>query len=371
MSSVSDHEEHTPSEQAPRNTVLVLRDYCVRLRGADCDRCACACPKDAITFTDEGMPVIDHETCSRCGICFGICDALTSPRITLADVHARMERITGRGDRLHITCEENVFPGLEVDANVVVLPCLAALSPEFWTLLLCEDAPVTIAADLSYCEDCDRAGEIAEMLYSHAIATAEEWSGRTVTYTDVIPEKQTLLDELSDPVGVSRRSMFTNIIGDVGDIATGKRSLRNSDVVQDFLAQREKSRVAAHRMDIPESTLFNDFVAAGRISPLMFPKRHLLLDALVLDPSICERIPIRIVAIDDARCCNTLACSEVCPTKALFPNEESGAITLDPRLCIACEICLPACPHGALSMVDATACILTDPDRKDETDDDT
>ena len=38
-----------------------------------------------------------------------------------------------------LTCKENVFPGLEPAANVVVLPCLACLSPEFWTLVLTEN----------------------------------------------------------------------------------------------------------------------------------------------------------------------------------------------------------------------------------------
>lgn len=355
---MSDTEARASSEKGLQNTVLVLRDYCLRAKGADCDRCACACPKDAITFTNENLPVIDNKACSRCGICFGICDAFTSPRITLADLHGRMRRIASRGDKLYITCEENIFSGLEIDSNVVVLPCLATLSPEFWTLLLCEDISVTIAADLSYCDDCERAGEIAEMLYTHAISRAQEWSGRTISYTNMIPEKQKLIDDLSSPEDVARRTLFTNLIGDVGDIATGKRSMRNSDVVQDFYAQRERSRLSAHQLDLPETPFFNEFVSAGRMSQMILPKRRLLLEAITIDSSICENITLSVVSIDETLCKNSLECSTICPTGALFPDPETGTLILDVRLCVGCEKCLQSCPNGALSMRETTACEL-------------
>ena len=58
------------------NQIVVLRDYCTRVRGADCSRCALACPHDAIGFAEDGRPTIDADVCTRCGICLGICDCL-------------------------------------------------------------------------------------------------------------------------------------------------------------------------------------------------------------------------------------------------------------------------------------------------------
>ena len=205
------------------NQIVVLRDYCTRVRGADCSRCALACPHDAIGFAEDGRPTIDTDACTRCGICLGICDAFSSSRVTMIDVHARIRRIALRGEDVVLTCKENVFPGLEPAANVVVLPCLATLSPEFWTLALAENIPVKVACDLSYCADCDRAGEVAETLYSHAIETAEKWTRKRVGFIDTIPEKEQFIKDLANPVGVDRRSAFTNLVGDVGDIASGKR----------------------------------------------------------------------------------------------------------------------------------------------------
>ena len=148
-----------PSQQEPPaaaggserpQRIVVLRDFCLRAHGADCERCALACPQGAVSFAEDGIPAIDEDACTRCGICLGVCDAFSSTRVTMADLHARIRRIALRGERVVLTCKENVFPGLEPAANVVVLPCLACLSPEFWTLVLAEGIDVTIAADLSY-----------------------------------------------------------------------------------------------------------------------------------------------------------------------------------------------------------------------------
>ena len=269
------------------NQIVVLRDYCTRVRGADCSRCALACPHDAIGFAEDGRPTIDADACTRCGICLGICDAFSSSRVTMIDAHARIRRIALRGEDVVLTCKENVFPGLEPAANVVVLPCLACLSPEFWTLVLTENIPVRIAADLAYCADCERAGEMGEMLYSHAVETAEEWSGAKVGYLDEIPEKENLVRDLANPEGVDRRSAFTNLVSDVGDIASGKRRLRNSDVLQQFYERKERARARA-RLNLVDGVQFNDFVPQGRTKHVMWPKRQLLLEAIDRNPDIAR-----------------------------------------------------------------------------------
>ena len=177
-------------------------------------------------FDEDGNASVDGDACTNCGICLGICDGFSSTRVTMADLYERLRRIALRGEDVVLTCKENVFPGLEPAANVVVLPCLATLSPEFWALALAENIPVKVACDLSYCADCDRAGEVAETLYSHAIETAEKWTRKRVGFIDTIPEKEQFIKDLANPVGVDRRSAFTNLVGDVGDIASGKRRLR-------------------------------------------------------------------------------------------------------------------------------------------------
>lgn len=352
--------EREESGEKPRKApskVVVIRDHCVRHKGAACNRCEIACPKAAISYSEDELPVIDEHLCTRCGICFGICDAFSSTRITMIDLHARIRRIALRGEDVYLTCKENLFPGLEPAANVIILPCLATLSPEFWTLILTENIKVKVACDLSYCADCDRAGEMAEMLYTHAIESAEAWTDKKVYFSKEIPEKEQIVKSLVDPTGVDRRSAFTNILGDVGDIASGKRRLRNSEVLQQFYERKERSRAIA-RLNLAGEDVFNDFVPAGRTKKMMTPKRQLLLEAIDREPEIASRIPVYISVTNCETCTNSLECTSACPTGARFPDPETGILDMDVRYCIGCGICVEACPQGAIELVEETAEVL-------------
>ncbi|WP_449314485.1 4Fe-4S binding protein [Rubneribacter sp.] len=353
-----------PDRREHPQRILVLRDLCTRPHGADCERCALACPTGAVSFPDEsgGLPSIDERACTSCGICLGICDAFTSTRVTMVDLHARIRRIALRGEDVVLTCKENVFPGLEPAANVVVLPCLAALSPEFWTLVLTENIPVSIAADLAYCADCERAGEMGEMLFSHAVETAQAWTGREVGYRSEIPEKENLVKDLANPEGVDRRSAFTNLVTDVADVASGKRRLRNSEVLQEFYERRERARARA-RLNLNEGPQLNNFAPEGHTRQTMHPKRRLLLEAVDRDPSIAPRIPLAVSRTDCAACANDLSCARICPTNARYPDPASGALRYDVRYCIGCGLCEDACEKGAVSLVDETAEALLADDR--------
>jgi len=48
--------------------------------------------------------------------------------------------------------------------------------------------------------------------------------------------------------------------------------------------------------------------------------------------------------------CQEPLCREVCPMGAVYKNEETGAILLNPDLCIGCKMCIMACPFGAISI---------------------
>ncbi len=49
------------------------------------------------------------------------------------------------------------------------------------------------------------------------------------------------------------------------------------------------------------------------------------------------------------RQCNPAPCCTVCPAGALVQDEE-GRISMNEELCIACEMCVKACPYGTISM---------------------
>jgi ferredoxin len=49
-------------------------------------------------------------------------------------------------------------------------------------------------------------------------------------------------------------------------------------------------------------------------------------------------------------CTECTACRSVCPTDALSTGEEDMAVSFDQSKCIACELCIPACPYGAVEI---------------------
>ncbi|MGI6104863.1 MAG: 4Fe-4S ferredoxin [Raoultibacter sp.] len=354
--------EEKPS--SPEAKVLVLRDYCIRHKGADCERCALACPHDAITFTDDNLPQIDTERCTSCGICFGICDAFSSNKVTLLDLHERVKHIARMGDKVYFTCPENVFPGFVPASNVIVLPCLACMPPELWALILAENITVIIGCDLTYCIDCERAGSFAESFYKHTTKTAEDWTSKQLRLSKTIPEKKNIVKDIANPTGVARRSALTNLVDDVSDIVTGKRRLRNSEVLQNYFDKREKSRAIA-QLKLSEVEEINRFAPLGHMKKTMFPKRRMLLEALNLDPSIAEKVPLYLAEIEDPQSEELRSCVSLCPTGALFPNPETGEISIEQRYCIACGICIDSVSPGVISLIETDASIFLDPSEEE------
>ena len=120
-------------------------------------------------------------------------------------------------------------------------------------------------------------------------------------FIDTIPEKEQFIKDLANPVGVDRRSAFTNLVGDVGDIASGKRRLRNSEVLHQFYERRERAR-ALTRLNLGDAPDV-DFVPEGQVKKTLMPKRQLLLQAIERDPGIAARVHARAVRRTDcARC---------------------------------------------------------------------
>ena len=342
------------ANKAPRPFITLVRKYCIRLKGAECTRCAQACPHDAIDFGEDRAPIVDPDLCTSCGICFGICDGFSSTRVTLLDLVKRVESIAERGDSVYFTCVENVWSDLNLASNVVVLPCLAAVPPEFWTLILAEGIRAVAAFDLHYCSDCTRAGEIAETLYTHSMKSAERYTREKIRYSEVLPEKEDLLRDISNPDGVDRRGAFDNFVTDISDIASGKRRLRNSEVLHQFIERRERSK-ALTQATLSEKSQLDDVAPLGEVKKTLMPRRKMLLEAIEVKPRIAPRIPFFTVEVVDETLDYRESAYPSCPTGALHPHPETGKAQIDEAYCVACGICLGLYPEASLELIETTA----------------
>ncbi len=282
----------------------------------------------------------------------------------MVDLHARIRRIALRGEDVVLTCKENVFPGLEPAANVVVLPCLACLSPEFWTLVLAENIPVTIAADLVLLRRLRHVpARWARSCTPTPWRRPRSGAARKVGFIDVIPEKENLVRDLANPEGVDRRSAFTNLVGDVGDIASGKRRLRNSDVLQQFYERQERARARARlNLGRRRRSSTTSCPRAAR-EDVMQPKRQLLLRGHRPRPGH-RRARARGAVRDRLRALHERARlrRRRAPPARGSPTRNDGTLAFDARYCIGCGLCADACPHRRGRAREADAAAVLPPD---------
>lgn len=80
-------------------------------------------------------------------------------------------------------------------------------------------------------------------------------------------------------------------------------------------------------------------LAQARIGTIWIPKIGMNV------PMVCQH-------------CAKPLCVDVCPVAALSRNEETGAIVLNPDLCIGCKMCIIVCPFGGPLIEPVTRTII-------------
>ncbi len=80
---------------------------------------------------------------------------------------------------------------------------------------------------------------------------------------------------------------------------------------------------------------FDDMAEALRSGVRLTPRVHVLEAAGEALPVQCQH-------------CTEPACVLVCPSEALYRDEEGGRVLTEPENCIGCKACVRACPYGAV-----------------------
>lgn len=356
-----DHDdEHADEPVDPRFPITVLPGFCTRLAGSACQRCTFICPYDAISFDEMGAPHIDATFCTRCGLCCGVCDAFVTERITMNDLLDKVRRLSADGDPVFFTCYDQIPEEFEVHPNVIVLPCIGAVAPEFWTSAL-EIAPsIQIYCNFTLCEDCPTAGNDARPFFTHAVNLSEQWSRIHMGRAERLPEKTDILSRFFEATEEEfhRRGIASSLVNEVEDIASGKHRKRNSDTLANYHANREHLRAQGHVQNIHH----HHHVPSTIDVPVKktWPRLRMISTTVQDHPTIAPNIPRYLAAVDAARCDRCYeACFTHCPSGARSVDEE-GAIHIDPQLCIACGNCALYCPKGAAFLFETNATIFLD-----------
>lgn len=351
-------------ENNPRYPITVLPGFCTRLAGSTCERCAFVCPFDAISFDTEGRPKVDATHCSRCGLCCGVCDAFVTERITMNDLLDKVRRLSDDGSPVFFTCYDQIPEDFEVHPNVIVLPCIGSVAPEFWASALEITPHIQIYCNFALCKDCPTAGPEARGLFTQTVNLGEIWSHIHMGKADRLPEKTDLLSRFFEATSdeYHRRGVATSLINEVEDITSGKHRKRNSDTLTNYHTRKEHMRAQGHATNVHH----HEHVPSTVELPIkkVWPRLHMIAKTVEEHPEIASNIPRYLAAVDDEACKRCYEpCFSHCPSGARSVNDK-GSIMIDPRLCIACGNCARYCPNNAAYLFETDASIFLPEDER-------
>ncbi len=341
---------------SPRKVVF-LRDFCTRPFGSSCTRCIETCPKGAIAFANA-QAAIDSQACTSCGMCVGACDAFSLANISAEGVRTHMRKIALSGQTVILTCSYVLPRGFDAADNVVVLPCLAMLSPELLTVSLAEGQKLSVAVSFDACESCARTKGRGMDSYATAIEAAEAATERAIGFSDDVPERteeSTLLETLAQSEPADRRETFEALKDQALDIASGSYRARRNESLQEAREQSDRWETETRIGGAAGSPEANAYAEGGFTREVLFPRQRMVLEAANASDAVAVRLTVTLSSTDAALCENDLSCAKACPTGARQPSPENGTLRFARRLCTGCGLCVSACAHGAVSLREACA----------------
>ena len=76
----------------------------------------------------------------------------------------------------------------------------------------------------------------------------------------------------------------------------------------------------------------------------------MFFEEVISKPRIHVEVGVDLLTFPNrCRHCDPAPCMEVCPTHALYRDEETGSVVIEYGKCIACGMCAIACPFGIIS----------------------
>lgn len=293
-----------------------------RYRYSTCQRCADACPHEAVTLSDEGV-AIDAVRCQNCALCAAVCPTET----LLADNLPRIDllKLAIKQKKFSFACAPSAEKG---DA---VVPCLGALDAAMLSYLASRGIAVELLGS-EHCTYCAHAPKGAEQLAMHleGLALLREAAGDEQWAETAVVKRGNRVDGGSrDMHQASRRQMFRRLVGRGIDAATHPGAQQ-----PDAPVPSKAIRIAAPFMTEQRELLHTLWQSKAenqhRIEP--HPALHMAQMKVKEGCTACE------------------ACARVCPTGALRIVEGSTAwaLTFQFSRCIGCDVCLEVCQPGVL-----------------------
>ncbi len=342
---------------AVNDTLCLNRRY----KAANCQRCAAACPVEAITVYGPNI-TLDEDACTRCGLCLNVCptQVFTSPQQLRLDKKLLDSAARYTARHLELTCPANPQPDHTVAPVDVVLQtgrCLAAISlGELLDLVQARDHDLWL--NDSGCATCPL-GRVLPAIHTTAdqanrLLAAWQVPQRVVVQT-LAPEacvpQHRAVETADQQPAYSRREFFALLRRSAAQVV--------SDIALDTLAPNAPDLSVVPPIDRSALPLHRRRLTAalnrlGAVPPV---------------PLSLDHLPWADVQIS-RRCTGCSLCARFCPTGAIRWAVAAAAPPPDPEQppaesvppttqfalhfiaadCIDCGICAAACPEEAVTL---------------------
>ncbi|MCI8340930.1 MAG: 4Fe-4S binding protein [Eggerthellaceae bacterium] len=313
MPSLADILGVAESLQAGAVQLLPNRCVAVRNRNATCRRCADACLADAISIGANTLE-IDPLACVNCGACIGACpnSALVGTRPLAQDVGLALARTTALCDGVAVlACARKAAQKTGDPERFAEVPCLARVTEAALVSLAAQGGANEVLLVDGGCATCKygAAEGAIDAAVQGASALLAAW-GLTAPFgrTERFPPCAQAADERAVR-GSERRRLFTR----AGGYAKNMARTAAEQAIDDVLNQSKQRTL---------DTLRDRMLSPGGAAAPFEATRNLeVLDAL---------------------------CAHGEPDGRLVTTRLFGTVSIDASTCTGCDVCLLACPTGAL-----------------------
>ena len=346
----TDAPEWNPAEYKERPRANSIPCLACKSDKSSCRKCIDVCPVNAIQIEDGGIDIAD--SCRKCGLCVAVCptEAFNSPKIKPKELYDKIAGAAAAHETAYVACTRALRrPPRD---NEVVVACVGDVPAETWFSVMVDYPNVSVYLPLDICTKCRNAQ--GEELLGDAIATAEEWSGRSMGLE--VDRKALKCNKRRE---YERKEFMDNIVK-----STGLTVSKLNPATAALMSVTQKLKAHNERISKLNRTLEQAVgVTNQKRRRVLTQRRQLMLSALQQHPKRAKAITHKTPECDFERCVECGECVSACPMHACDLNG-AGRFVVEPTHCIGCGLCAEVCDTHALKLVehDAQDLVVADPD---------